>query len=341
MDKRIINAKNMFQKTLIIGLGLIGGSFAKALKQAALSKEIFACDFDQETIDYAKNSGVIEAGFTELDFFADELNSFDFIVVATPLSAYDEIFFELKNVKALVIDLGSIKNLDIENLPKNFVPCHPIAGSENAGFEHADANLFFGKKFIFCKENSQIVELIKKIGAVPEFLEAKKHDEIYALVSHLPQFLSFLTAEFSPKKIADEFFQTAFRLDNSDPEIWSDIIAMNEENLEKFYDKFFDNLEKVMLSLSKHNWPRFDKLNVTEEFDQKFFEENFVAIFFRALVVKSFLEIPEIKSFQNYAGSGFKDFSSIVAVFDYDEEKLKNLFAQNQKKISKIFNSIS
>ncbi len=330
----------MFKKTLIIGLGLIGGSFAKAIKQANLSKEIFACDTDSETIDYAKNSEVINDGFTDLTFFSDELSSFDFIVVAAPLSAYDEIFFELKNVNALVIDLGSIKDLDIENLPRNFVPCHPIAGSENTGLEHADANLFSDKKFIICQKNSEIVEVVKKIGAIPEFLEAKKHDEIYALVSHLPQFLSFLTAEFSPEKITDEFFKTAFRLDNSDPEIWSDIFAMNEENLEKFYEKFFENLDGVILSLSKGDLPHFDKLNVTQKFDQQFFEKNFPVIFFRALVAKSFLEIPEIKTFQSYAGSGFRDFTSIISILNYDAKKLENLFTQNRNKILKLLNSL-
>ena len=416
----------MFQKTLIIGLGLIGGSFARALKQADLSKEIFACDSDLETIDYAKNSGVIDEGFSDLDFLSDELSSFDFIVVAAPLAAYDEIFFELKNVNALVIDLGSIKNLDVENLPKNFVPCHPIAGSENAGFEHSDADLFSGKKFVICKENSRVAEVVKKIGAIPEFLEVKKHDEIYALVSHLPQFLSFLTAEFSPKKITNEFFKTAFRLDNSDPEIWSDIFEMNEENLEKFYEKFFDNLERNIngprnkcgvtsskreMTSSEHGvtsskrevtssehgvtsseremtswefWVKdlrcllltnptlltnFTLLNnpalstnftlltdpelstnsalstchpalVAGSIDQDFLTQNFAQIFFRVLVAKSLLEIPEIKKFQNYAGSGFRDFTSIVSVLNYDAEKLENLFAQNHKKILKFFNSL-
>lgn len=334
----------MLKKTLIIGLGSIGGSFAKALQKSNLSKEIFACDFDQETLDYAKNLGVINGGFTDLSFYADDLKSFDLIVVATPLSTYDEIFFELKKVDSLVIDLGSIKDLDLEFSPKNFIPCHPIAGSENSGFEHSDEQLFLGKKFIFCKDDKQVVELIKKIGAIPEFLEAKKHDEIYALISHLPQFLSFLTVEFSPNKPADDFFKTAFRLNNSDPEIWSDIISMNEENLEKFYDKFFVNLEKnikssiqVVLGETKDILRSFSSSKITES---DFFEENFAEIFFRALVVKSFLEIPEIKTYQNYAGSGFTDFISIIYIFNFDEKKLENLFVKNQGKILKFFKSL-
>ncbi|MBU6139973.1 MAG: prephenate dehydrogenase/arogenate dehydrogenase family protein [Proteobacteria bacterium] len=341
-DKRIINAKNMFQKTLIIGLGLIGGSFAKALKKNNLSKEIFACDTDLETIDYAKNSEIIKDGFTNLSFFSEDLFSFDFIVVAAPISAYDEIFFELKNVRALVIDLGSVKELDVENLPKNFIPCHPVAGSENTGFENADADLFSGKKFILCKESLEVVEIAKKIGAIPDFLEAKKHDEIYALVSHLPQFLSFLTAEFSPKKITEEFFQKAFRLDNSDPELWSEIFAMNEKNLEKFYEKFFENLEKICNGNTLEMCGDLDSSTPLQQTqgEQKFFEENFSTIFFRSLVVKSFLEIPEIKTFQSYAGMGFKDFTSIISVLSYNAKKLETLFEENRKKILKFFDSL-
>jgi len=334
----------MFKKTLIIGLGLIGGSFAKALRKSNLSKEIFACDFDFETLDYAKNLGVINDGFTDLSFCAEELSSFDLIVVATPLSAYDEIFFELKKVDSLVIDLGSIKDLDLEFFPKNFIPCHPIAGSENGGFEHSDEQLFLGKKFIFCKESKEVVELIKKIGAIPEFLEVKKHDEIYALVSHLPQFLSFLTVEFSPNKIDDESFKNAFRLNNSDPEVWSDIIAMNEENLEKFYDIFFANLEKNInlkfATLLSETAALKKNFSSSKMIDNQFFEENFAQIFFRALVVKSFLEIPEIKTYQNHAGSGFRDFCSIISIFDFDAKKLENLLTKNQGKILKFFKSL-
>lgn len=334
----------MFQKTLIIGLGLIGGSFAKTLKKNGLSAEIFGCDPDSETIDFAKNSGVINSGSTELSFLVDELESFDLIVVASPLSTYDEVFYELKDTKNLVMDLGSIKNLDLEYSPKNFVGCHPIAGSENCGFEFSDENLFKDKKFIHCEKNQKVVDLINAIGAKSEFLEAKKHDEIYALVSHLPQFLSFLTSEFSPKKITEDFFKNAFRLNNSDPEIWSDIIALNEENLEKFYDKFFDNLER---NFSKNFTEIFDQskliFNPSKAFNEAeklFLNNNFSEVFFRAIVAKSYLEIDEIKAYKNYSGSGFRDFCSILEIFNFDAKELENLYIQNKAKIAKFFKSI-
>ena len=336
----------LFEKTLIVGLGLIGGSFAKALHQHKISKEIFAFDLDAEAIDLAKNDGIIDGGADNLGLLDKK---FDFIVIATPLSVYEEIFDEISNYispKTIIIDLGSLKNFIAEilpkNLEKNFIGCHPIAGSEKIGFENSDAKLFLNKKFIICKDTKndsavikKVEDLVKIIGCNIDFLDAKKHDEIYALVSHLPQFLSFLTKEFSPKNIKDEFLKTAFRLDDSDPEIWADILELNEENMEEFYVKFFDNLENNINVTPSSEKAEF---SVT---DIEFFETNFAAIFFRALVVKSYLEIPEIKTLKTYAGSGFRDFTSIINILNYEPEKLKNLIQKNQRKITKIFDSLS
>ncbi len=333
-----------FKKTLIIGLGLIGGSFAKALRKNKISAEIFACDPDSETLDFAQSGAIIDKGFDELEHCLEDLKTFDLIVIASPLSTYEEIFFDLvKNTapNCIIIDLGSVKDLRLKNLPKNFVPCHPIAGSQNSGFEFATDNLFEGKKFVICSETPEakkIAELAKKIGAKPEFMDAKEHDDIYALVSHLPQFLSFLTKEFSPKNIKDDFFKTAFRLDDSDPQLWEEIFDLNEIRLEKFYIKFFDNLEKEMENLGNF---KFKPNGKNEKFDEKFLEDNFAAIFFRALTAKSLLEISEIKSFESYAGTGFGDFTSILNILNYDAEKLQNLLNKNRDKITKIFNSIS
>ncbi len=351
-------SKILFPKTLIIGLGLIGGSFAKSLRHHKISEKIFAFDLDLESIDLAKNDGIIDSG---ADNFVMLEENFDLVVIATPLSAYEEIFAEILNhisPKTIVIDLGSLKNFINEilpkNLEKNFIGCHPIAGSEKNGFENSDAELFLGKKFVICPTAKNDLEAIKKIenlakqiGCNLESIDSKKHDEIYALVSHLPQFLSFLTKEFSPKNIKDDFFKTAFRLDDSDPEIWSDIFELNDENLERFYVEFFDDLEKeitlikVSSDAPKDLWHGlescFDELSMTSSF----FEENFAAIFTRAIIVKTYLNLPQIKTFQNYAGTGFRDFTSIVGVFKYDQEKLTNLIQKNHKKILKIFNSLS
>ncbi len=348
-------SQNLFNKTLIIGLGLIGGSFAKAIRKAQISKEIFAFDIDIESIDLAKNDGVIDGGVDELQYIED-LSSFDLIVIATPLSAYEEIFDEIANrvfPKTIVIDLGSLKSFINKILPKNlennFIGCHPIAGSEKINFENSEVDLFLGKKFVICKNPENSNEIIKKvenlaksIGCDVDFIDADKHDEIYALVSHLPQFLSFLTKEFSPKNIEGDFLNKAFRLDNSDPDIWADIFELNEENLEEFYLEFFDNLEEE-ISIVKHSQfalPNQASQSFTD-YEIQYFEENFAPIFFRALIVLSYLKIPAIKNFKIHAGSGFKDFTSIIEILNFAPEKLQNLISKNQKKILNLFSSIS
>ncbi len=345
-----------FDKILIIGLGLIGGSFAKSCKKYGVSNKIYACDLDADSIENALKQAVID-DFVELE---DDLSDFDLIVIATPLASYKKIFEQLSkktSPKAIIIDLGSLKEFIIKilpkNLEKNFIACHPIAGSEKIGFENSSAELFSNKKFIICstKNNAEsalkkVEYLVKEIGFNVDSIDSKRHDEIYALVSHLPQFLSFLTKEFSPKNIEDEFFKNAFRLDNSDPEIWGDIFKLNGSNLEKFYVRFFENLDQNM------NLSNYQKIFEIESIIQnpaialdlkaeKFLEENFAAIFSRIVTVKSYLEIPEIKTFENYSGKGFKDFTSISSLLSYDQKKLAELIKKNQQKILKIFNSLS
>lgn len=336
-------SEKILKNCLIIGLGLIGGSFAKALRAYQISERICAHDLDLETLEQAIKSGAID-DFVMLD---EDLSNFDFIVLASPLATYDKIAADIKNKiakDAVVIDLGSVKEIAAKKkLGLNFIPCHPIAGSDKTGFENSSAEIFAEKKFIICPENcnetavKKVTKIVEKIGAETEFLAAKKHDEIYALVSHLPQFLSFLTKDFSPKKITDPFFQTAFRLDNSSAEIWSDIFKLNEKNLEKFYLEFFDNLEKNIKSPDHLPLTTY-RLPLTTYHS---FEENFTAIFFRTLVVKSYLEISKIKTYESYAGSGFRDFTSIVAVLNFDQEKLAKILEKDRKKIAKLFEQLT
>lgn len=330
----------LFNKTLIIGLGLIGGSFAKTLRKLQLSNEIIGYDIDDETINLASLEKVIDSGFINLEVLSlEELNTFDLIVIAAPLSSYEEIFAEISEVKSLVIDLGSVKNFSFKQMPQNFVPCHPIAGLEEGGFENSRDDLFENKKFIICKKDEKISQLIKEINATEEFLESEKHDEIYGLVSHLPQFLSFLTAEFSPENFSNEFLQKSFRLNNSDSEIWGDIFSMNEENLEKFYVEFFENIVKI----AEDSFIKID-----ENFSQGFGVEKKInleeiaskEVLVRFIVVLSYLKIKKIKEYSSFAGSGFRDFASIVLEVNFDEKSINDLLALHQEFFENFIESI-
>ena len=233
-----------YKKTLVIGLGVLGGSIAKAFKKNNISQSIFAFDIDIEAIELAKKHKIID-GLTLLD---DDLSEFDLIAICAPLNQYQQIFSKINskiNKQVLIFDIGSVKDFKIKNIPENFVPCHPIAGSAESGFENSNEELFLNKKFLICKNKNndekaqEIFKIAQTVGAIPDFIEAPKHDEICGLVSHLPQFLSFLCAEFSLKNIENNFFKNAFRLDDSNPEIWKDIFDLNQKYLQVFYEEFF------------------------------------------------------------------------------------------------------
>lgn len=355
------SSKYLFNNTLIIGLGLIGGSIAKSIRHYNVSKKIFAYDNNFETIEKSKSEKIID-NFIFLD---DELNFIDLIVIATPISYYNEILKKIKNkvsLKSIIIDVGSIKDFKIKNLPSNFLPCHPIAGSDKNGYKNSCSDLFKNKDFIICKENfndefdnlSKVIKMIEIIGSKPVFLDAKNHDLIFGLVSHLPQFLSFLTKNFLNTEIDDNFLKKCFRLDNSHPDIWVDIFEKNKNNLEKFYQEFFINLQKIIFDLENKNWPEvknnilkntivsdISKNIILDNMNVKFFTQNFTPIFFRFLICISYLNIKDLQKYLKYSGSGFADFSSISCIVKYESKILDVLIKKNINKIKDLFISIS
>ena len=186
---------------------------------------------------------------------------------------------------------------------------------------------------------------------MPNFIEAQKHDEIYGLVSHLPQFLSFLCTEFSLKNIENNFFKNAFRLDDSNPEIWKDIFDLNQKYLQVFYEEFFDNLENYIENLKNFNINQtledkdfkgfIDDKIIFDNSTEQFFEKNFEVIFFRFLMILSLLKINKIQSFKNYGGQGFIDFISIINIVKINDSKINFLLQKNYSKITNFFKNIS
>ena len=130
-----------YQKTLIIGLGLLGGSIAKSFRKYNISQNIFAFDVDIDAIELAKEQKIIDK-FILLD---DDLSDFDLIAICVPLNQYQSVFSKISNKinpQALIFDIGSVKDFKFKNIPQKFVPCHPIAGGTESGFENSNENLF-------------------------------------------------------------------------------------------------------------------------------------------------------------------------------------------------------
>lgn len=342
-----------FEKTLIIGCGLIGGSFAKALKKFAISKQIFAFDPDIESISLAKKQQIIDE-FCVLD---ESVSKFDLIVIACNISNYQDIFNKISphlSSSNLVIDLGSVKDFagKLNKIPNNFIPLHPICGSEKTGFVNSDASLFFQKKIIICQTKTnnnikKISEILNILGGNIDFIDAKTHDKIFALTSHLPQFLSFLTCEFSLKNPENEFLKRCFRLDNSSPVIWRDIFSFNEKNLQLFYEEFYQNLEDLFSNPLNYNHSESLELvkklqiQLPEINEDLILSDNFSKIFFRFLIVLSYLKISAIPNHIAYASTGFRDFTAIMSIAQIEPKKINKFWQNNLKKINQYFLEIS
>ena len=175
----------------------------------------------------------------------------DLTIIASPLSSYEIIFKKLAERinGSILIDVGSLKFCAVNwaknilnDKSANFVACHPIAGSDKSGISNSNSELLLGKKVIITPTaiNSQNdikkVELFwQKIGSEVELLDDKEHDKIFALVSHLPQFLSFIAQENF--KNGDAILNQHFRLQNSNPKIWQEIFLLNQDNI-RYYLEF-------------------------------------------------------------------------------------------------------
>ena len=256
----------MFNKIAIIGVGLIGGSLALALRKNVAVKEISGCSRTQDTVFKALGLGIMDEGSTDIE---EVVKGAEIIVLCTPLGTYGALAKEISrhmDEGAILTDAGSVKGLPsedaINNLSKEqaslFVPAHPIAGTENSGPDAAFSELFEGKNVIITplkNTDKAAIEKVKtmwqKAGANVTELDIKSHDFIYAHVSHNIQFLSsaFALAIANHEGIlsdSDINFKKFIRLFGSDPVMWRDIFLENTENLKKAVELFKENITSLV-----------------------------------------------------------------------------------------------
>lgn len=238
-------------KACILGLGLIGGSWAGALHQ--MGWEVSAVDPAKASIDEAISRGWIQAGWTEMQQFLDV----DLVVLALPLqefaNGYDQLVGRLPQ-GAIVTDVGSIK-AEVCNKSKvndraefedfHFVGGHPMTGSEQSGFMVADPNLFRGYPYVLtpavdCPQNvvQKLVEVVQGFGAKVVFREPKEHDVEVAMVSHIPHILAValtLATQDASKDgesafaLAGRSFRDITRIADSSPEMWREVLVRNND----------------------------------------------------------------------------------------------------------------
>jgi prephenate dehydrogenase len=262
----------MFNKVVIIGTGLIGGSLGLALKQQRLAGQVIGFSRQQKNVKLAKKVGAIDIIGSSLDVVADA----DLVILATPINTIIELAGQIANKlkkDCIVIDVGSSKERIVSELSvliPNFLGCHPLAGSEKKGIVNLENNIFKGSICIITptgKTNQRILNKIKllwkRLGANIVILSAKKHDQILAFTSHLPHALAFLLISSIPNQclaLSSSGLKDTTRISSSDAGLWSEIFLSNRGNLLTALSNFQKKLTTLKFVLENKDSKRLIKI---------------------------------------------------------------------------------
>lgn len=262
-----------FQKVGIVGCGLMGGSFALAIKKANIASHVVGFSQSITSVNKALQLGAIDSAADSLLELAKQC---DLILLAVPVAATQktlEAILPGLQKHAFIMDVGSTKldvceaaELALGDSYSQFLPCHPIAGRERAGIEHSCVDLYENCKVILCPHSSTPESIVLKaqslwqtLGSQIVFMQAQEHDEIYATVSHLPHLLAFayinsiLNAPKTEKNfaLAGTGFRDFSRIAGSDPTMWRDILIANQKQVLQSLDAFSIELEKLKQMVAK------------------------------------------------------------------------------------------
>lgn len=260
-----------FNKVVVFGAGLIGGSFALALRRAGAVGEVVGFGRSTATLEQAVALGVIDRAGSEI---ACELHDADLVLLATPVGGMGDLMARIAphlGERTLVTDGGSTKSDVVEAAYANlgdkvarFVPAHPIAGAEQSGAAAARADLYLGKRVVLTPlpENSaasvaRVRQAWLLCGAQVSELTPARHDEVFAAVSHLPHLLSFaLVHDLAQRENRDQLlsfaasgFRDFTRIAASSPEMWRDICLANRTALLDEMQRYMQELETIRRAL--------------------------------------------------------------------------------------------
>jgi prephenate dehydrogenase len=265
----------MFEQLGLIGCGLMGGSFALALKRAGLVKRVVGYSKSPSTTERARQMGVIDV---EAPSALLAVSGADIVLLAVPVAATEatlKAIRHLVNTDMLIMDVGSTKR-DVVDAGRrvlrdhigSFVPCHPITGKEVSGVEHADPDLYTGKTVILTPiERTQVAQL-KRATDVWQALQCHvvqmspdAHDAAFAAVSHLPHLIAFalmngITGQANGKdflSLAGPGFRDFTRIAASDPKMWRDVLLANKQELLEQSSAFQRALQSMELMISNNN----------------------------------------------------------------------------------------
>ncbi|HET9646534.1 MAG TPA: prephenate dehydrogenase/arogenate dehydrogenase family protein [Burkholderiaceae bacterium] len=263
----------MFTQLGVIGCGLMGGSFALAMKRAGLVKRVVGYSKSPSTTDLARKLGVIDIA-AESALLA--VSGSDIVLISVPVAASEATFRAIRHLVEpgpLFMDVGSTKRDVVDAARRalkervgSFVPAHPITGKEAAGVQNADPSLYHGRQVILTPLQENPPDLVQKatdvwsaLGSQVLKMTPENHDTAFAAVSHLPHLLAFAYFSAVVKQpagrnflsLAGPGFRDFTRIAAADPTVWRDILLANREEVLKQSTRFkhaLDALEHVMLS---------------------------------------------------------------------------------------------
>jgi prephenate dehydrogenase len=262
-----------FEKVTIVGVGLISGSFALALKDKGFAKKIIGVSRTEASTQKAKELGIIDEALP----LEEAVKQSDFIYVAIPVDATIPVMQQIMDLiteKQIVADAGSTKYVLCEALSahpmrKRFVATHPMWGTEYSGPEAAVHDAFTGRSCVICEKEKSDPEAVKiieniyeKIGMNITYMNPENHDVHAAYVSHISHITSFALANtvLEKEKEEDAIFQLAgggfestVRLAKSNPAMWAPIFMQNKENVLDVLNEHISQLRKFKASLEKEN----------------------------------------------------------------------------------------
>lgn len=257
-----------------IGLGLIGGSIAKAIRNNIPDAHLIAYDINKASLDLSAEENVIDQTCTAID---DSFRCCDYIFLCAPVSHNDKNLLLLKQYLSehtVLTDVGSVKtgihkHIEALGLKEQFIGGHPMAGSERFGYQNSKAALLENAYYILTPSDTVSQEkisayqtLVRSIGAIPLILTYEEHDYVTAAISHLPHVIAASlvnlvknadSKEGVMKMIAAGGFKDITRIASSSPTMWQQICLTNTENISKLLRDYIDDLNKIADCIDKRS----------------------------------------------------------------------------------------
>tara|TARA_Y100001970_G_scaffold189795_1_gene230709 strand:+ start:1922 stop:2788 length:867 start_codon:yes stop_codon:yes gene_type:complete len=269
-----MNSSIDFKNILVVGVGLIGGSIIRALKENFFSGGVYGLDSDKEAVTSAYDLGLIKNKDTNIPIDLDDI----LVIFSVPVLAAEKaisqvspmintkniLYTDTLSVKSSI--LNTLKELDT-NIFSKFVLSHPIAGSEKSGFNASSSSLFKDRLSIICphennseKDVSRVEDFWKSLGSYTKQLSANDHDDLFGKTSHMPHVIAYALMDSLYQDLGENTFlysggslEDYTRIASSDPIMWKDIMVSNDKSILSSIESFKKSLDDLSEMIETNN----------------------------------------------------------------------------------------